>query len=356
MAQDSDQERTEQATSKRRQDFRNRGQVAQSKEVATAALMTMSLLLWVFYAGHFWRNLMQMVDDDLSHLAQVPVTFLGILMLADKTGLLMARLLWPIFLLTLVVGFFASFLQVGPLFTTKPFTPELSKFNPIKGIGRMLSKRSLVELIKSLAKVGLVGAITFSTLADNLPAAIGLLNVELSQTVIFLGNTAFLILAKACAILLVLGAIDYLFTRWEMEQKMKMTKQEVKEEYKETEGDPQIKARVRSMQQQMARKRMMADVPQADVIITNPTHLSIAVSYVRDEMDAPRIIAKGADHMAFKIREIARENQIPVIENKPVARALYRLDVGESIPEEMFKAVAEILAYVYGLKKGNNLK
>ncbi len=351
MAQDSDQERTEQATSKRRQDFRNRGQVAQSKEVSTAAMMTMSLLLWVFYAEHFWRNLLQMVNDDLSHLARVPVTVLGILMLADKTGLLMARLLWPIFLLALVVGFFSSFLQVGPLFTTKPFIPELSKFNPLKGLGRMVSKRSLVELIKSLAKVILVGAVAFNTLADRLPGAIGLLNVELSRTIFFLGNTAFLILAKSCAILMVLGAIDYLFTRWEMEQKMKMTKQEVKEEHKETEGDPQIKARVRSMQQQMARKRMMAEVPKADVVITNPTHLSIAISYVRDEMDSPQMVAKGADHLAFRIREIARENNIPVIENKPVARALYRLEIGESIPEEMFKAVAEILAYVYSLKR-----
>jgi len=350
MSQDSDQERTEEATSKRRDDFREKGQVAQSKEVATAALMTMSLLLWVFYAGHFWHDLTQVFDDSLRHLHQLPVNPVSIMILGQETTLIMARLLWPVFLLTMLVGFFASFLQVGPLFTTKPFMPDFSKFNPIKGVGRMFSKRSAVEMVKSLAKVGLVGAVAYNTLSNEFASALTLLSLDLSQTIIFLGNTAYLIVAKTCGILIVLGLIDYLFTRYEMEEKMKMTKQEVKEEFKESEGDPQLKARVRSMQQQMARGRMMSEVPKADVIITNPTHLSIAISYVRDEMDAPRIVAKGADHLAFRIREIAREHKIPVVENKPVARALYNREVGEVIPEEMFKAVAEILAYVYGLK------
>ncbi len=351
MSEDSGAEKTEDATAKRRQDFREKGQVAQSKEVATAALMTLSMLLWVFYAGQFWQDLLQVFDGTLRRLSEVPVTVLGILILGDETVLLMARLLWPVFLLTLLVGFIVSFAQVGPLFTTKPFMPELSKFNPITGVGRMFSKRSAVELVKSLAKVVLVGSVAYSTLSDQFEAALGLLNVDLTQTIVYLGNTAYLIMAKTCGILILLGFIDYLFTRYEMEQKMKMTKQEVKEEFKESEGDPQHKAKVRAVQQQMARSRMMSEVPKADVIITNPTHLSIAVSYVRNEMEAPKIIAKGADHLAFRIREIARENKIPVIENKPVARALYKQDIGDVIPEEMFKAVAEILAYVYGLKK-----
>ncbi len=351
MSEDSGSERTEDATAKRRQDFREKGQVAQSKEVATAALMTVSLLFWVFYAEHFWGDLQLMVDGSLRQLAEMPITLLSTLQLGNETIFLLLRLLWPVFLLTMIVGFFVSFAQVGPLFTTKPFMPELSKFNPIKGVGRMFSKRSAVELVKSLAKVGLVGSVAYNTLSNEFDGALSLLSTDLSQTVVYLGNTAYLVISKTCGILIVLGFIDYLFTRYEMEQKMKMTKQEVKEEFKETEGDPQLKARVRSMQQQMARNRMMSEVPKADVIITNPTHLSIAVSYVRDEMDAPKMIAKGADHLAFKIREIARENKIPVIENKPVARALYKLDIGEAIPEEMFKAVAEILAYVYSVKK-----
>lgn len=352
MSEDSGSERTEDATGKRRQDFREKGQVAQSKEVATAALMTTSLLFWVFYASHFWSDMRQMLAGTLRHLEQIPVTYLGILVLGEETIFVLARLLWPVFLLTMIVGFFVSFAQVGPLLTAKPFMPELSKFNPIKGVGRMFSKRSAVELVKSLAKVGLVGSVAYNTLSNEFDGALGLLSADLSQTIAYLGNTAYLVMAKTCGILIVLGFIDYLFTRYEMEQKMKMTKQEVKEEFKESEGDPQHKARVRSMQQQMSRGRMMSEVPKADVIITNPTHLSIAISYVRDEMDAPKMVAKGADHLAFRIREIARENKIPVIENKPVARALYKLEIGESVPEDMFKAVAEILAYIYSVKKG----
>lgn len=253
-------------------------------------------------------------------------------------------------MLTLLVGFFACFLQVGPLFTLKPLKPDLSKFNIIKGMAKFVSKRSAVDLVKSLAKVLLIGTVAYRTIINEFPVALTLIGLDLSQTLIFMGNTAFLVLAKTCGILIVLAAIDFAFTRYEMEEKMKMTKQEVKEEHKDTEGNPQIKARIRSVQQQMARKRMMAEVPQADVVITNPTHLSIAISYNREEMDAPTIVAKGGDHMAFRIREIAKEHKVPIVENKPVARALYSHEVGEQVPEEMFKAVAEILAYVYSLK------
>ncbi len=351
MAEESGQERTEEATAKRRQDFREKGQVAQSKEVATAALLTMSLLLWFFYAPHLWSDLETMYTALLRMMAEFQATPLEVVSLGWEMGVFMAKLLWPMFLLTLVVGFFSSFLQVGPLFSTKVFQPELSKFNPIKGMAKFVSKRSAVELIKSLAKISLIGFVAYKTVANEFDTALTLSLLDLNQTLLFLGQVAFLVIGKTCGIMIALAAIDFAFSRYEMEQKMRMTKQEVKEEFKETEGDPQLKARVRSVQQQMARKRMMAEVPNADVIVTNPTHLSVAISYQRSEMDAPRIVAKGADHLAFRIREIAREHQVPIIENKPVARALYKQEVGEEIPEEMFTAVAELLAYVYGLKK-----
>ncbi len=347
---DTDQERTEQATAKRRQDFREKGQVAQSKEVGTAALLTVSMLLWVFYARYFWGDLRLLMDASLRALAEFETTPLSVVELLWTLGRLMGDLLWPIFLLTLVIGFLASFAQVGPLFTLKTFQPDINKFNPIKGMAKFVSKRSAVELVKSLAKVSLIGFVAYKTVANEFETALTLVNLELSQSLIFLGQTAFLVMAKTCGILIVLAVIDFAFSKYEMEQKMRMTKQEVKEEFKETEGDPQIKARVRSMQQQMARKRMMAEVPEADVVITNPTHLSIAIKYDREQMDAPTIIAKGADHLAFRIREIAKEHQVPIVENKPVARALYQQEVGEQVPEEMFMAVAEILAYVYSLK------
>lgn len=351
MAEESGQERTEEATAKRRDDFREKGQVAQSKEVATAALLTLSLLLWVFYASHFWGGLEDLYKGLLRMIADFRVTPLSVVNLAWEMGTVMAKLLWPVFLLTLVVGFLSSFLQIGPLFSTKVFQPDLSKFDPIKGMAKFVSKRSAVELVKSLAKISLIGFVAYRTVANEFDTALTLSLLDLNQTLIFLGNVAFLVLAKTCGIMIVLAAIDFMFSRYEMEQKMKMTKQEVKEEFKETEGDPQLKARVRSVQQEMARKRMMAEVPTADVIVTNPTHLSVAITYKRDEMDAPKIVAKGADHLAFRIREIAKEHHVPIVENKPVARALYKQEVGDEIPEEMFTAVAELLAYVYSLKK-----
>lgn len=351
MAEESGQERTEEATAKRRQDFREKGQVAQSKEVATAALLTMSLFLWGFYASSFWADLENIYTSLLRMMANFQVTPVTVVSLAWEMGAVMAKMLWPIFLLPMVVGFLSSFLQVGPLFSTKVFQPELSKFDPIKGMAKFVSKRSAVELVKSLAKIILIGFIAYKTVANEFDTALTLSFLDLNQTLIFLGNVAFLVLAKTCGIMIALAAIDFMFSRFEMEQKMRMTKQEIKEEFKETEGDPQLKARVRSVQQEMARKRMMAEVPTADVIVTNPTHLSVAISYQRSDMDAPKIVAKGADHLAFRIREIAREYQVPIIENKPVARALYKQEVGEEIPEEMFTAVAELLAYVYSLKK-----
>ena len=351
MAEGSDQERTEDATGKRRDDFRKKGQVAQSKEVTTAALMTMSLLLWVFYARFFWTDLHQLLVNSLQRVATFQATPLSVLNLLLEMTMLFGRLLWPVFALTLVVGFLSSFLQVGPLFTLKPFEPELSKFNPIKGMAKFVSKRSAVELVKSLAKVSLIGFVAYKTVSNEFATALTLVRLDLNQTLIFLAQTAYLVMAKTCGIMIVLAILDFAFSRYEMEQKMKMTKQEQKEEFKETEGDPQVKGRIRSMQQQMARKRMMAEVPKADVIITNPTHFSVAICYDRSAMDAPRIVAKGADHLAFRIREIAREHEVPIVENKPVARALYKMEVGEEIPEDMFKAVAEVLAYVYSLKK-----
>lgn len=344
------QERTEQATSKRRQDFREKGQVAQSKEVHTAALLTTSLLLWFFYGPTFWVELSSLIAGFWRNCGEFQLTELSIHMLTGYVLQKMAVLLAPMLLLVLVVGFFSSFLQIGWLFTSKPLTPDLSKLDPIKGAAKFISKRSAVEFIKSLLKVLLVGMIAYKTVAAEFSGALILVDMELYETIRYISMVATKVMVKCCGILIVLGLFDYAFVRWEMEQKMKMTKQEQKEEFKESEGDPHVKSRIRSIQQQAARKRMMAEVPKADVVITNPTHISVALAYHRGEMDAPRVVAKGADHLAMRIREIAREHGVPLIENVPVARALLKLEIGATIPEELFKAVAEILAYVYNLK------
>lgn len=343
-------ERTEEATAKRRADFRKKGQVAQSKEVQTAALFTIILLFWFFYIKTFWAKLSTLILTIWQSLDSFDGSLAGTMELAyllvQKCGLLLA----PLFLLVVIVGIFSSFFQIGWLFTTKPLAPDFNKLNPIPGFGRFFSKKSLVELLKSLSKVILVGWVAYSTIYNHFPEALLQTDTSVSATLIFMGKTAGLVMAKVCAVMILIAFIDFLYVKWEMEEKMKMTKQEQKEEYKETEGDPHIKAQIRSIQQEMARKRMMADIPGADVVITNPTHISVALRYKQGEDEAPLVIAKGADFVAMKIREIAKENDIPVIENPPVARMLHKIDIGGIIPEEMFTVVAEILAHVYSLK------
>ncbi len=351
MAEESGQERTEQATAKRREDFRKKGQVAQSKEINTAALLSVMLLMWYFYAASFWQKLAWMVHhllEQTCHLIITPLTVMQLLLFSAKNA---AMLLMPLFLTVLVVGFLASYLQIGWLFTTEPLKPDFSKLDPVKGAGRFISKRSLVELLKSLAKVLLVGFVAYKTVFDQFGNALYLVDMDVVETLKYVGSVSLSVLFRCCGVMLLLALLDFLFVRWEMEEKMKMTKQEQKEEFKESEGDPQLKARVRSLQQEMARNRMMTEVPKADVVITNPTHLSVAIRYEQGKMDAPQVVAKGADHLALKIREVAREHNIPLVENVAVARVLYKVDLGAVVPEHMFKAVAEILAYVYSLKK-----
>ena len=343
-------ERTEAPSAKRREDFRKKGQVAQSKEVQTASLMTLVLLFWVFYLPTFWKGFTHLIFGIWQASCEYEITAASIVKLAffiiQQLGLLMA----PLFFLVVIIGFFSSFFQFGWLLTAKPLIPDFSKLDPISGASRFFSRRSLVEVIKSFLKVALIAWIAYSTVFDNFAEALILIDTDVISTLSYLARVALIVLAKICAILILIAFLDLLFVKWEMEQKMKMTKQELKEEYKQSEGDPHIKAQIRAIQQEMARKRMMADVPKADVVVTNPTHLAIAIRYDAKEMDAPQIIAKGADFVALKIREIARDHDIPIIENPPVARLLHNLDIGEHIPEDLFKAVAEILAHVYSMK------
>jgi flagellar biosynthesis protein FlhB len=344
-------EKTEEPSAKRRADFRKKGQLAQSKEVQTAALLTLLLLFWIYYMPDFWANLNELISSIWNNLNQFDGTPAGVNSLLIFLTKEMASMLFPLFVLVMIIGFFSSVFQIGWLFTTQPLTPDFSKISPIQGFGRMFSMRALVDLFKSVGKVVLIGWVAYSTVFDHFQEALILIDTSPGTAILFLGRVASLILAKVCGLLILIAAIDFMYTKHEMEEKMKMTKQEVKEEFKEMEGDPYIKGQIRRIQQEMAQKRMMADVPDADVVVTNPTHISVAIKYDTTAMDAPIVLAKGADHVAMKIREIARENKIPIMENPPVARLLHKIDLGATIPEEMFKAVAEILAHVYSLKK-----
>ncbi len=346
----ADEDRTEEASAKRRSDFRKKGQVAMSREVQTAALFTAGLLFWVIYLPIFWNNLKLFIFTLLQSLGEHQISSTTLPSFALFITTKMALLLAPPCLALAAVAALSSYFQIGWLFTTRPLKPDPARLNPINGMKRFASKRSLVEVVKSLLKVGLIGYVGFSTLFANIEEALALLNAPLAATLLFIGKIAFVIFAKVCAILVVLAVVDLLYVRWEHENRMKMTKQEQKEEFKQAEGDPHVKAQIRAIQRQMAQRRMMADVPSADVVVTNPTHISAAIRYVAGEMDAPLLLAKGQDKIALKIREIAREHEIPIVENPPVARLLHKLEPGEHIPEEMFKVVAEILAYVYSLR------
>lgn len=349
-------ERTEEASAKRREDFRKKGQVAQSREVQTALMFTILLLFWIFYSPYFWEGLMELITTVWSSSCEYTITPPSLMQLTVYLFKGMAFIMIPLFLVAFITGFLSTLMQIGWLFTTTPLTPDFSKLDPIKGMGRFVSKKSFVEIIKSLLKVMLIGWIAFRTVQGEFDEALVLVDMTVRQILLFLGKTATLIMAKVAAIMIFLAALDYAFVRWEMEEKMKMTKQEQKEEHKDTEGDPHIKSKIRAIQQQMARSRMMAAVPEADVVITNPTRIAVAVKYDNNSMEAPVILAKGQELVAAKIREIARENNIPLVENPPVARLLHsKVKIGETIPAELFKAVAEILAYVYSLK-GTPLK
>lgn len=343
-------ERTEAPSAKRREDFRKKGQVAQSKEVQTAALFTIVLLFWLFYMPAFWSGLVALLTAFFQGVGDFEATDASVPILAWFIVQKSIMLLAPLFLLVLLIGFFSTFLQIGWLFTATTLAPDFAKLDPIKGMGRFFSRRSIIELLKSLAKVALIAWVGYSTVIGKFGEALLLVDTSIGSTLSFMAGAASLILAKICAVLILIAFIDFLFVRWEMEQKMKMTKQELKEEFKEMEGDPHIKAQIRAIQQEMARKRMMAEVPSADVVVTNPTHISVALRYSSTEMAAPIVIAKGSEYIAMKIREIAREHDIPIVENPPVARILHTLNLGEPIPESMFRAVAEILAHVYSLK------
>ena len=257
----------------------------------------------------------------------------------------------PFFAFGFVIALLVSIVQVGWKVSTKPMKPELSKFNPINGFKRMFSKDSVFELVKSIIKIGLIGYMAYASIRDHQNELFILYDLELKQAVALVGSLVIDVGFRISLVYMIVGIADFVYQKHKFNEDMKMTKQEVKDEFKNTEGDPQIKGRQRRKMQEVSQKRMMQDVPKADVVITNPTHFAVALRYDTKESTAPIVVAKGADYVAQKIKEIAKESQIEIVENKPLARMIYHnVDVGAEIPPELYQAVAEVLAYVYRLK------
>lgn len=258
----------------------------------------------------------------------------------------------PLLLVALISALIINYMQVGFLFTIEPLKLKLDKLSPLKGFKRLFSFKSIVEMVKSILKAAGVLFICYNYITGQKEVLVSVLHMPLMAAVLTMWDIIFNIVMRCGALLFVLGILDYVYKRWENSKELKMSKQEVKEEYKQLEGDPFIKGKIKEKQRQMAMSRMMQEVPQADVVITNPTHYAVALKYDRDSNEAPKVVAKGRDLIAQKIKEIARENEVHIIENKPLARSLYdSCELGDEIPPRLYEAVADVLAYVYKLKK-----
>lgn len=345
-------EKTEKATPRRREEARKKGQVFKSTDLNSAIIVTagsVTIFLMFPYIVQSMQSFTQMylLDRTASEFSNEYVYKLFI-----ETLWLMAKISLPIMGTTAIAALVITFMQVGFVSSGEALSLKLERLNLIEGARKIFSKRALVELTKSLLKITIIAYIVYSVVRKYYYLFPRLVDVDPSSSTMLLGDIVFEMAVKTGVVLLIIGALDYLYQRYEYETSLKMSKYDVKQEYKQTEGDPLLKSRQRQIQRDMAMRRMMSEVPHADVIITNPTHFAVALQYQAERMEAPVVIAKGQDLIALKIKEIAGMHNIVVVENPPLARTIfYHTRIGDMIPEELFQAVAEVLAFVYRQKK-----
>lgn len=348
---DEEQEKTEEATQSRREDFRKRGQVVQSKELASALILLASagsiFLLSRFFFSELSDVFRHTLGGDMVEAVRSGDLFTAMKMAGAKMFILIA----PVLGISLIIGIGSTVVQTGLLNVEDALQPKLEKLNPLEGFKRIFSLRAVAEALKALLKLVFICAVVLMILKSEVFLLPSMIQFTAQQLVSYLGDVTVRLLSGVGMAMVVLSAADYFFQKWDLDKKMMMTKQEVKEEHKQREGDPMIKARIRRVQREVANRRMMDKVPKADVIVTNPTHIAIALKYDAN-LPAPQVIAKGADLIAEKIKAIAKEHNIPIVENKPLARTIYKtLKLGQVIPRELFVAVAEVLSYVYRLRR-----
>ncbi|MTI48007.1 flagellar biosynthesis protein FlhB [Sporosalibacterium faouarense] len=349
----ADEEKTEKATAKKRKEAREKGQVLKSQEINSALLIIGTFVGLKIFGSYMYSNIRDFTQRVLSHYNEIDdlFTIKGINNMFYEIIIVAAQTVAPIAAVALIIGLLSNYMQVGFLFSTKSIGIKFSKINPIEGFKRIFSPKSIVELVKSLIKVFVIGYVAFSYILKQMNFIYNLLDMSIAAIVTYIGDITFGIALRAGGVLIVIAVIDYIYQWWDFEKNLKMSKKEIKEEHKQTEGDPMIKSKIKEKQRQIAMTRMMQDVPKADVIITNPTHYAIALKYDKEKCDAPFILAKGKDLIAQNIKKVAKESDIPMVENKPLAQALYKsVEIGDIIPEELYQAVAEVLAYVYGLR------
>ena len=352
MAEDvlEDGDRTEPATPRRREEARERGQVVRSNDLNAALALLAALAALHFFGRQFFDGITQVAQGTLGRLHEID---LSPDVLTPRFGLLLwllVRALGPVLLAVVAVGLAANWAQVGFLFTGTPLTPSFSKIDPVAGLRRMFSIRSAARLASGLLKLAVIGGVLWATMSADLPAILVLPSLSVPKIAAAIADLGFVLALRTAIALVALGILDYLYQRWQYERDLRMSKQEVREELKRLEGNPRIRERRRAIQRQIAMQRMMAAVPKAAVVITNPTHLAIALAY-DEKMAAPKVVAKGADLIAERIREVALENDVPIVQKPPLAQALFKgCEIGQEVPPKLYEAVAEILAYVYSLK------
>lgn len=347
-------EKTEEPTSKKLSDARKEGKVAKSKEIVNGIALLgffFSLRLFIGFAGFRFREIFRWIYSIIPDIVKYNGSGITIVTITGIFRNLLSKMI-IIMLPFLVVGFFTGFvtnlIQVGWKPTMKPLEPKLNKFNPVSGFKRIFSKQSIVNLLMALAKIFLIFYIAYVNMRDQANNLFILYDIGLNTALSFIFEIIVDTGIKISIVYIILGFIDYAYQRWKFKDDMKMTKQEVKDEYKNSEGDPQIKGKQKQKMLESSQRRMMKNVPQADVVITNPTHIAVAILYDNTRDEAPRVVAKGEDYLAKRIKDTAKENGVPIVENKPLARALYAtVEVDETIPPELYQAVAEILAVVY---------
>jgi len=353
MAQEVDgQEKTEQATGKKLRDARDEGQVAKSTEITSFSVFTTGLLMIYLTQKYISDQLSDFTIKIFSTLDNIRISKEIFQNFTMETISFLVKTLAPVLGAVFVVSFIANVAQVGFKITPKALVPKFSKLNPLKGIkNTMFSSKSLVELLKSIFKLIIISWFTYVVIAKFILNSGLLVDLTVPEIVKYMVDGAFGLLWKISLVYVIIAVADYVFQKRKFKKDMMMTKQEVKEENKQTEGDPAIKSRIKKMQYQAAKNRMMQSVPKADVVITNPTHYAIALKYNVDEDAAPKILAKGVDELAQRIKEVAKENNVPLHEDRELARALYKVcDIGDEVPASLFKAVAKVLAYIYQLK------
>ena len=354
MAKESFEEKTEQPTPKKKEEVRKKGDVAKSRELPSVAVLLAGLSTLVIFGSYIYTGIHTTVHEAFSLMTLRELEISDFMTFANKIIGTFILTVLPLFAAIFVTAVLSNIAQVGFMLTGETIKPKLEKLNFIKGFGRLFSKQSLMELIKTLLKLAIVGCVAYLSVRSEMKYVPALGDMEVNEIVSYSMATVFKISIRCVLAMICLVAIDYAFQRWDFMKKIKMSKKEVKDELKKTEGDPLVKSRIRSIQMEMARRRMMQEVPKADVVITNPTHLAVAIKYDNSIMTAPRVLAKGAGEVAKRIRAVAEEHNVPVLEDKEVARSLYAsVELGQEIPPDLYEAVAQILAHIYKLK-GNH--